>query len=201
MSIHNISQCLQVLRAFTTCPPSESTWLPLAPNSTERGGDLQSSRMMRRFPRKTRHDPSSGHPRFEVYGPRFACARAVSSNTPFWVHPLYLNGILRHRQSTILSVVSCGKGRQGNCFTPSRRRRVSRWWSTCIGVCMIHKRQYGEDIRVGLQGLSETSDNTVPRTRRYTAKLDVIHATAACIPDETHILFDLSQWNMGSSER
>jgi len=31
---------------------------------------------------------------FEVYGPVFACARAVSSNTPFQVHLLYINGIL-----------------------------------------------------------------------------------------------------------
>ena len=45
--------------------------------------------------------------------------------------------------------------------------------------CMIHKRQYGEDIRVCLQGHSDTSDDTVPRTRRSTAKLYVIHATAA----------------------
>jgi len=56
---------------------------------------------------------------------------------------------------------------------------------------MIHKRQYGEDIRVCLQGLSETSDDTVPRTRRSTAKSDVIHATAACIADATQNLLDL----------
>ena len=37
----------------------------------------------------------------------------------------------------------------------------------------------------------KTSECAVPRARRTTAKLDVVHATAACIVGATHNLFEL----------
>jgi len=53
---------------FTTCPgtPLIATGANLQDGDLQwlLGGDLQWSQMMRNFPGKTRHDPSSGHPPF-----------------------------------------------------------------------------------------------------------------------------------------
>ena len=158
-----------------------------ASNSTERGADLQWSRMMRRFPGETRHDPSSGHLPF-----RGLCSGFCLRESGELKHTLPGAFIVFPHLIRFFPL----QGRQGNCFTPSRRRRVSRWWSTCIGVWYTSdnmERKYAFAYR--------TSKDTVPSTRRSTAKWVVIHATEACIADAIHNLLDLQQWNTGISER